>query len=143
VNPPKGSTILVFMGTNDLIKIGRGMIIPPQFILASLKENVNALAVFAKDRKIQIILTTIPPCTKYRSPWNAKLAMPAATLNAMQEYNAWLLHKRWDNIRVLDLSPFAPKGQMGQRNEIRPDPGWFASEQQWLYGTGEDAGKDA
>lgn len=105
----KGSTVMIFTGANDLIRIGRGIASNPSKIQERLRNNVLKLISWAKNKDIRLVLATVPPCRNYRSIRNAKAKVPVATLNAMDSYNQWLLSQRSKNVIVLDLDIFRDK----------------------------------
>jgi hypothetical protein len=113
-NIPKGSTIMVFTGINDLIRIGSGFISRPTKIQMRLIQNVDNLIKWAEKKEIKIVLATIPPCGGYRSPHNFYRNVPAATLHGINNYNKWLLAQRSKNVIVLDLDSL--KERPGSKN---------------------------
>lgn len=115
----KGSTVVVFTGANDLISIGRGVIRKPDEVLNALKKNIEAMEAWAKTNNIRLVLVTIPPCRSHRSYHNALAEMPEETMKAVAAYNAWLLKRGGQSVRVLDLSILGNNPVQGRPDEMQ------------------------
>jgi lysophospholipase L1-like esterase len=116
---PRGSTIMVFTGTNDLIRIGRGFLSNSGEIQSRLRKNIKDIIKWAERKGIRLVFSTIPPCGDYRSPWNLKLKVPGATMQAMKSFNRWLLRQRSRTVKVIDLSALQARGSGGKRMDPR------------------------
>lgn len=99
---PPYDTVIIEGGVNDLNN-GRP--------LGKIKEDIDRMAVWAKNRGLNVILVTI-------TPWKGLHTWTQQKQNDTDELNKWLLGKRNDGLTVVDLSSI----------RCKKDPERFAKE---------------